>query len=256
MRSLYIAIGFCCCLEVSFADEPPVHHQFPSGPKAVASQVNQRLQELADRISAIPGATTYAYQNYLGSNVTQKVFATSGAAQCGNTETRDYARTTVGANTQIIETHILRAGSTICSYRTFDHLATPTSFELVKWTNFSPFNTAVMTLEVTLNSPIAVLLSTMPLGGSWGSSSDATSVPAGDPGMTDKSTLLGVEDVTLPNYSFTGCLKIHTLRSSATNGLFARMSWYCPNVGLVKQIQHRLTDGAMFKRELSAMTTQ
>ena len=256
MKSVYAALSLCCFVEVAFAAGPPVAHQFQSGQKAVASEVNANFQELADRISAIPGATTYAYQNYIGNNVTQKVFATSGTISCGNTETRNYSRTSVAGGTQIVETHIVEDGDGACSYRTFEHLATTTSRDIVGWTTRDDTNPSTILSEVTLTSPIPGLLSVMPLGGSWGSSSDATSTPPGDPGMTEKNTLLGVENVTVPYGSFNGCLKIHTLRTSASNGLFSRMSWYCPNVGLVKQMQHALNGSALLKRELSSMTTE
>lgn len=103
-----------------------------------------------------------------------------------------------------------------------------------------------------IDPPFLRMAKSMTIGHSWGSGSVvtvnfATGLPS-TVGATQMSTLLGVEDVTLPDVSvsgaipvsitYSGCLKITDQRAAVNlGGASQRISWYCPGgVGLVKRI--------------------
>lgn len=89
------------------------------------------------------------------------------------------------------------------------------------------------------DSPVPTLTSEMIPGVAWGSGvvmkiSDQTgALPDGY--YVDKNELLGIEDITVNDVAYSGCLKIHRLRY--TGGNYSRIDWYCPDIGLVKRVQ-------------------
>jgi hypothetical protein len=55
--------------------------------------------------------------------------------------------------------------------------------------------------------------------------------------LVQSTTVVGLQNVSVPAGDFNGCLKTVTLRHSTTFGEFHRTSWSCPGVGEVKRIQ-------------------
>ena len=111
-----------------------------------------------------------------------------------------------------------------------------------------------------IDPPFLRMAKSMTIGHSWGSGSVvtvnfATGLPS-TVGATQMSTLLGVEDVTLPDVSvsgaipvsitYSGCLKITDQRAAVNlGGASQRISWYCPGgVGLVKRIVAIINTGS------------
>ena len=81
------------------------------------------------------------------------------------------------------------------------------------------------------------------VGASWGSGTSLTNsvTPKPKTHIVEKRTLLEAGlTVTVTAGTFTNCVKIHHLRTSQVFGLFNRITWRCPGVGVVKTMQHKL----------------
>lgn len=196
------------------------------------------LEILASKVAEFIKPATYDYRDY-GFSGTSKIFALTGNF-CGDTETRTISRTTAGENTEITMSRVRTSIGVTCHNKTFTRLATPTEMLLIDKGN----NTlsGVLKSTDTLDGPMPLRTSTMEIGSAFGSASNIIRTPVGGLGvlsdlMVNTTTLLAVEDVTVPAGSYTACLKIHTLRTSATFGRFNRVQWFCPAVGEVKRMQ-------------------
>lgn len=230
----------------------PVTHQFQGGDPASATQVNANFQELADRIDALPGSQIYDYSAYSGS-ATSKTFAVTGTISCGDTEIRSFSRVdNLNGTTTVTMTRDRQSSSVTCQHKTFEFLNSVTQKTLLSKANNNTSGVAQNT--DTFNEGLLNLTSTMRVGVPFGSHSSITNDVNGEAGgVIETVTLLGVEDVVVPLGSYTGCLKIHVVRTSNNNGMFNRLSWRCPGVGEVKRVQHELTTGDYGRWELSSM---
>lgn len=226
------------------ADGVHVPHEFTGGQPASATEVNANFHDLVDRIAANPASNVYDYSAYLSANtITTKTFATTGL--CGDVEVRTITRTPVGMDTQV-DIHRFRTSSgTPCQEHGHQFLATATEFKLQNKFYYDGTGSSVLVSTDNFAEPIVRRNATMNLGIAFGSSSSYTNTPAGGGGSTtsgivEVNTVLGVEDVTVPLDTYMACLKIHTLRTSPTDGAFNRISWFCPGVGEVKRTQSGL----------------
>jgi len=245
-----------------FAAGVPVVHQFNGGDPASASQVNQNFQELADRIAAIPGAQSFDYHNYsAASNIASKTFAYTGdlggsVHTCASpgTETISYTHTPNGVNTNITKLRLRTDPSGICDEVEYTYIASPTELTVTSKTDYDGSHGLIST--ETFDDGLVIHTSDMRLGMTFGSSSSMTnSVNGGGIGTIDSSAVVAVEDLTVKGVSYTGCLKIHRLRTSNTDGSFNEMSWYCPNIGEVKRVRHAITNLGFKTWELTGYTT-
>lgn len=115
---------------------------------------------------------------------------------------------------------------------------TPRTFEWLEQRNYDwNVTPPALTETIDYDPPVVVLHDAMVPGIAWGSAGAINSSSSGENFYTDKSEILAIEDVTVPAGTFNDCLKIHRLREFAVAITINRMEWYCPNVGLVKQIQ-------------------
>ena len=226
------------------ADGVHVPNEFTGGQPASATEVNENFHDLVDRIADIPASNVYDYSAYLSAGtITTKTYATTGL--CGDIEVRTISRTTVAMGTQI-DIHRLRTNmGANCQERGHQYLASATEFTLQNKFNYDGSGGSVLTSTDTFEEPIIRRNSTMNQGIAFGSSSTITNTPAGGGGSTttgivEVNTVLGIEDVTVPLNTYTACLKIHSLRTSSTNGAFNRISWFCPGLGEVKRTQTEL----------------
>ena len=243
LKKLLLGGGLGLVSTVVLAAGAPVANQFAGGQPASASQVNANFQELADRIDAIPGAAVYDYRDF-GSTNTVRTYNVKGSI-CGGfavTEERSFTRTPVSGGTQIVVVR-KRMDSTpaICHWTSFTYLATPTDIRLLSKNRYDLAGT--LTSTETMNPPILIRTASMAKGSKFGSASVVTETPVSGPAVSpsdvvvNTGTALGLEDVTVPAGSYTGCLKLNTSRQSGRNGAFDRISWYCAGAGEVKRLQ-------------------
>lgn len=234
------ALSIFTLTQAGFAAGPAVQHQFQSGQPAVASQVNDNFQELADRIADLPNAQTYDYHDYFGfNNGTVKTFRLADATEC-NIEERRIAVTDVDATTKnIVITRIRRNDATTCQHVEFDMTAKADAYTLNALRNYST-DGANLTNTSSIETPVRRLTAAMRIGQSWGDASPVqSSASPGTQTIIEKGTLLAVEDISVSGADYTACLKVHTSRASSNrfgSPALTHISWYCPNAGLVKRI--------------------
>jgi len=100
----------------------------------------------------------------------------------------------------------------------------------------------------TRETGFPLLTRTMRVGSSWGHASPVTRSTGGAGGdvyfASSISTLMGVEDVTVPAGTFTGCLKTSQVLNDAHITNATMFMWWCPGRGLVRQT-HVGTAGAL-----------
>jgi hypothetical protein len=200
--------------------------------------------------------TPYKYHRYLSTSVADKTFTFSDTLkpQC-SVETRSYTRAEVEGGTQV---DVLRTqsggGGVTCQVRGFRYLNRDHEQVLAARQNFYP---GPMLAEYT--TPLVRMTSAMRVGSTWGGASDVVVSIPGTPvsQVTERSTLLGVEDVTVPAGTFTGCLRIQVERWSVAVNSFSQVSWHCPGTGLVKMQQVYFRDPTTIgttRIELSSFT--
>lgn len=230
-----------------YAVGPPVAHEFFNGTPADADHVNANFQELANRISDIPGgdqAASFGYSGYGSSGVTSKTFTVSGP-QGQDFEIRTFERP--DANTTIVMQSRQFMGAT----NRIRRLTYIKSADDVRWTkreDVDPIDGTTLLYTLTMSPGVVVRKNGMKIGQPWSTGTlvhvvdefDEIGGGAGiDPDYysvtTDTRTVEAVEDVTVPAGTFQNCLKI-TNNRAGNLGTHLRVSWYCPNgIGLVKQ---------------------
>ena len=220
---------------------PPVPHSFTAGQKAVASEVNENFQNLADRIDAVPGAAVLDESNYVHS-ATTKIFSVSNvlspSADCSN-ETRTYARSTNGATKVITETFVVTGASGPCAYlvRTFERDSAGLRF--VKSDNYSSDGTTLVSTSVDGRVLVPGKLN---LGFPWTNAIVGTVTPViGTPSnyiYFEENKVIAVEGITVTAGTFGNCLKIFATYNAGGSppSAVTRFEWRCEGAGLVKQM--------------------
>lgn len=253
---------------------------FSAGEPARAADVNANFTDLDNRvtsnatnittntanitnntaaIAAIPGATLYDYNKFVtGTNVISKTFALQGSF-CGsaNREVRSYTWTSSGANTDVVMTQKWDDAGTVCTWRDFHYLQTPTQRQLLGSNMYDTSGTLVQTY--TLDTPIILASNAMAKGTVFGTAAIINVTPAGGSAsfagsFVQTKVALEVENVTVPAGTFSACLKTSTFRSSYGFGAYQRISWDCPGVGEVKRILHSSDNTIDRVWELSAIS--
>lgn len=185
-------------------------------------------------------AFTYDYRDYSNHpSVSQKVLNRSGITSCGSTETWNFQRNPEGNATRVIATRNRTDDGQPCQVKVFDFLATNTAYLLNSKQNYDALGQVVLSTD-TLDEPAPILVSDMIMRTSTGHGTVVESADDfgifGRTSYVEKVTLLGIEAVSVPAGQFPQCLKIHRQRATNTFGLFERIEWRCPNVGLAKMI--------------------
>ncbi len=192
-------------------------------------------------IAAIPGLTTYDYRNYAAdSTITSKTFAITGISTC-DTEVRNFAHVTVGSDSTTTMTRVRTQSSAPCQYAVFKFLSTPTgNFMLSEdvYTN----DGGSLTRSVTLDTPALLQSSNMRNGITIADAATTTITGGSKPTGTyvERTTVVGVESITVPYGTLNNCLKVHSSRETSEgfgSGDLSRISWLCPGIGMAKRIQ-------------------
>jgi len=251
---------------------PQVPHVFEGGKKAIANEVNENFQELADRIDslsqtvdgkanttdvnnsvqslsdridALPGGTPLLNSVYrIADSVLAKNFQISFTGNACNQETRSYQRSTPGGIPTLSETVVVSDGATPCSrqIRTFER--TNTGTRLTKIELFSP-DGATLNQTNTFTGGLLIRPDQMFVGIPWASEPPIVlqanaAVPPVFQQFAAEYRIVAVESVSLPAGNFANCLKVY--RSSVVSavppitGSVLRVEWYCPGLGQVKVI--------------------
>jgi len=216
-----------------------VPYNFKAGDPARAADVNANFADLDSRISV------YDYHMYTAAaNVTSKTFNLSpDGSFCPSTsqETDAIIQTPDGANTKVEITQKWQDSNGLCRWRKEFYLNTPTQQQILSAENYD--TNGVLTNTLNIDTPMVLGTSAMVKGAMFGG---ASVVKITNPGQApvyfgafiENRAALGIEDVTVPAGSFTGCLKIMVNRQSGGFGAYRNITWTCPGVGVVKRIQH------------------
>ncbi len=256
---------------ITYAGNVTIPNNFTSGTPAVAADVNANFNAVAVEIndndsrislinSQIPSVPVYDFNNYIGNTVNSHTYDYYQEGYACDREVRNYTRTSITGGTRLITTvdRTPSGGGARCHYRVAEHLQTAQDLKLVSRSLRDTVNTATELTFATINFPVTKLTNVMRVGVPWGDASGTQWTPAGSPTerghIVEIHTLLAVEDVPasqVPAGPFTGCLKIHTSRRVQNNhfGRQTVMSWYCPNVGLVRQIKN-FNNGGSYRIKL------
>lgn len=181
---------------------------------------------------------------------TEKVFNVTGTQGNWDKEVRSFNR-------------INNADGTITTFRTRQRISAGVIFrydvqKFITYTNgdvgyaekkkYDAIDITALLDTASISPPLIELKNNMGIGMRWASASQVTyvyedvNIPTDISFAVDSRSLLDIEDVTLSNGdSYTGCLKIETIRSAESLGRDQqKISWHCPNnVGLVKYIMLR-----------------
>ncbi len=233
-----------------------VPYNFKAGEPAHAADVNANFADLDSRI------TVYDYHMYVAAaNVTSKTFNLSpDGSFCSSTsqETDTIVQTPAGANTTVEITQKWQDSNGLCRWRKEFYLNTPTQQQILSAENYD--TSGALTNTLNIDTPMVLGTSAMVKGAMFGG---ASVVKITNPGQApvyfgafiENRAALGIEDVTVPAGSFTGCLKIMVNRQSGGFGAYRNITWTCPGVGVVKRIQHNPDIPSDRIWELSSYTT-
>lgn len=199
------------------------------------------IDSVAAQIAVISSPATYDYKKFT-TTVSSKTFSmiSPPGGGCGDTETRTFLRVANGdvTNLKINRTRTLTGN--ICHNKSFNYILTPDSKKLVSKEN----NDLAGNLWSTdiLGKPFTVAKSSMVEGKSFGGATGIKNQTVGGSlvlisSFVNTVTVERVQDVTVPAGTFTGCIKVHTVRNSGGFGSFNRYSWFCPGIGEVKRTQ-------------------
>lgn len=221
----------------------------------VFGQINQNTSDIADHearidvLESVPppvAEPVYNYKDYLAdSNITSRTyqyyFPTS--ATC-NREIQEISRIDNGDGTKTVimkRTRDNQYTAFICSIRIFNYLATADAFQFLGIQNLDRNDGTTILGTVTYNPPFPLRKSQMKVGDSWSHAPDATvtDIPYPVPvtHVLRNTTFEGIEDVTVPAGSYTGCIKMYTrkLAIELLEPSFDDIKWYCSGIGLVKR---------------------
>lgn len=198
------------------------------------------INDVAAQVANIPTVVTYDYKNY-ATNVSSQTFSmNSPAGGCGDTETRTFSRIVNGDVTNLKVNRVRTIAGNVCHTTNFNYILTPGSKKFVSSEVFDYAGNLYSTN--ILSKPFTVATSSMIEGKSFGGATGIKNqVVGGSPVLTgvfvNTVTVEKVQDVTVPAGTFTGCIKVHTVRNSSVIGNFNRYSWFCPGLGEVKRTQ-------------------
>lgn len=193
---------------------------------------------------SIPVSQSFNYRDY-NSDASEKVFQVSGSAVDGSivgnlvydTEVRRYDRTQPGI---VSYSRDRKLGGINGSGVNYSVITLDKSTDKLLLSKFQRYSNNGLTLKETRTMTPGVVFRTenMQIGKTFGSYSSLDSTKAGLSSVIQSVTLLGLDDVTVPAGSFTGCLKLLRHRNSERlGGVYDRINWFCPdNVGLVKSV--------------------
>jgi hypothetical protein len=254
-RSKYFLMGFIAAaivvaLKVS-AVGAPVTNIFNAGDTAVAVDVNANFQELADRIdvnatdiaaSAVP---SYDYLNFIeAATVSELVYEVTvdGVYQYTEKRVPVYNGSGVGATLDLaVMQYDSPAQTTLTSESKLMMDLAATGLELSVQEIYD--GGGILQSTSTNVPPIRVLAAGMIYGRPWADVITRTTVPAGGGVNTQsmnmrRAELIEIEDVTVQAGTFNACLKLTVNTSTSTSSISSvYMRWYCPSVGLTKQVQ-------------------
>ncbi len=204
------------------------------------SNINKDILYLYNKLNSIPVPDVYDYKNFAG-KVSSKTYKLQGFSGCGDTEIRTISRTVNGTTTNLHVNRVRTLAGSICQNKGFNYEETENTQKLINKENLS-FGGSIKSVDI-LGKPIALLTSAMTQGSSFGNATGikrldvATGIKTLISVFANTTTAVAIEDVTVPAGTFTGCLKVHTVRNSGAIGRFDRYSWYCPGLGEVKRTQ-------------------
>ena len=211
--------------------------------QSVSDSVTTNTTNIGNNTAAIAGmvpAVIYDYRDFApAADISQKTFSTVGL--CGTSEERTISSTVNGDNTDVLVTRRRLEGTgATCQLHDFSYINTPSQRQLVERRNYNTGGT--LTATIAPDTEIILATSAMREGATFASGTSVDSTPAGGTPvflgvLVDQRTVVGLEDVSVPAGSFTGCIKYSTIRNSNSFGEFQRVSWSCPGLGEVKRVQ-------------------
>lgn len=199
-----------------------------------------RIAANESAIATLPAVTTYNHLDFLGPNVNEKVWSrmTLEAPNSCDRITTTVSRTDEGAGVTRID-HSNTWSRSIDGTTCFsDNVELRNSADRFTWDGYR-----TNSYTWTMNSPVVLLTSDMIKGGSIAGGGTYTHTDFNGSAthvMIQNNSVIGLEDVTVPAGSFSGCLRVHASRAyGGTSGTteINLFRWYCPGVGNVKEIR-------------------
>ena len=250
----------------SFAVDNAFEHQLQEGQSGGIFQIFAKLQELADQVSNLSNSsatTTYDYKDYIpAATITNKLFTVSGGngsgSICEDTESRTYSRIVNGVNTNTDVT-LVKSNSIngrVCRQLINHYIETPTAYELTGLDNIVPDGTGTVQATVSYQPALIKLTADMMQGNlsSFHTVYTDTYIPFNSVfkgALIETFEIVGVESVTVPAGTFNDCIKLNIVMNGSVPR--QRISWRCPGVGMVKQVQTN-TSSTYKIWELTSMT--
>ena len=243
-------------VNANFAD---VESQISSNSTLIQQNATDILNN-TNAISSIPAQITYDYRDFTAnSTITSKTFALNG--NCGTREVRTFTRTVVNNGTEITMTRKRDTANVVCFWRDNIYLETQTERQLLSGKNYDP-TTGELTGTYTLDLPLTLETSSMGKGINIGDAAKisetlAGATPAYFGTIVQLNSALEIEttDVTVPAGTYSGCLKLSSIRRSQAFGRYQQISWKCPGIGEVKRLQSTIDSTGSRVWELESIVT-
>ena len=169
---------------------------------------------------------------------------TSSAAAACSIIRHEISRIDNANDSDIHITETYTNGFINCSIIDKDYKLTATALSVTTYKDHLKTNT------ITYDNPGHVLNDQMEVGKTFGyAASNIANLSQID---LQTSTVLGIENVSVPAGSFTNCLKLYTkVKSNMVIPNYEGVSWHCPNVGEVKRVYHDRNANTYVTRRLT-----
>jgi len=232
----------------------PLPHQFQSGSKARAAEVNENFQNLADRIATVAdqagtAALSYDFQDFLPSNDLVKLFEPIvGGTYRENSISYEWLDQGESRHLHVIEDKTTLDGGKSRVLKVLD-VDDHHGLRLMEKRFYSLYGED-LTGTTEWEEPLAILPAQTVKGEIW--AVDGLCSKKDSSGVTEqcyavgKRTVIGVETVKTPAGTFTGCLKIlHELPDGMD------IYWLAPDLGRVKWAtsRQRIDEGEIGTRK-------
>lgn len=197
--------------------------------------------KLADGAVDVAKLAGYDYRDFAGgsANVDTRIYSISDSSGVCDTETHRITRAPQPDGSTLVTNIRVRhdsVGGAVCSYHVFNFSGDDQGLHLLGRDAYDTTGT-ILNSSITLTDAVTLRTSSMATGIDIASASVATdTVSSAISFISQKSVVVGIEDVTVPAGVYTGCMKVHELRDSDSIGTFNRVAWYCDGIGMVKRI--------------------
>jgi len=260
---LVVALGGAALTVHAQDTLPPWFQQFVNEVTAALQElqalVAQNASDIARHEDALGnlGARVYDFHDYtlprgVLPRIQTRTFQLSGPGTCGSTETSRVSGTLEADGSVLVR-----------EYRQWRAPSGALCADFVLETRLTDGDLSIVGLEIpffgvksTRDVGVPLVTSAMRIGSSWGGGSRVTQTSTAtgavlETGLaTGVGTLIGVEGVTVPAGTFTGCLKTSMLFNDKFISNTSNINWWCAGHGVVRQIIVNTGNSLGYERQL------